>query len=70
MSNEEPFDFGTIRLQPATWGVGMLTAECMRPTCGWHMTFSTNRLDTIIETCRDHACRRLCSCGQAERMSA
>jgi len=53
MSDGEPFDFGTIRLQPASWGVGMLTAECMRPTCGWVMTFSTNRLDTIIETCRD-----------------
>jgi hypothetical protein len=65
----EPFDFGSIRLRPYEHGHLMLIADCLHPTCGWRMTFSTWRMDLIIDTCRDHPCRRLCSCGQAERVA-
>lgn len=69
MSDQEPFDFRSIRLSPQM-GSLLLFADCLHPTCGWRMTFSTGQLDVIIETCRDHACRRLCTCGKSERLSA
>jgi hypothetical protein len=70
MSETEPFDFRSIRLRPMGNGSPLLVAECLHPTCGLVMTFSTYRMDVIIETCRDHACRRLCACAESERLSA
>lgn len=63
------FDPRTVRLSTQV-GNDLITAECLRPWCGWQMcfTWAAARLDTITETCAQHPCKPApCSnCGHRE----
>jgi hypothetical protein len=58
MSDASDFDPGTVRLHTQI-GSDLISAECLRPGCGWSMYFSHGafRLSTVLEVSAAHPCQ-------------
>lgn len=63
------FDPRTIRLS-SNIGTDLVGAECLRPGCGWTMTFSwgAQRLASFSEACEQHPCKDENRCTSCDHL--